>query len=92
MRSCAIPGMTFSKFGSAAFQYGRGAFAYHRVRAARRFRSIQVLAFYKRLATMPFATDTDSPIAVSLLALAQERERGWVLLGGDPAATLCDSG
>lgn len=71
--------LTFSKFIRQHFQYGRGAFAYHRVRAARRLGRFRVepLAFYKRLAAMPFATETDSPIVVSaLLALAQAANAG----------------
>jgi len=53
---------------------GRGAYAYHRVRAARRsgrFR-VEPLAFYQRLAAMPFRTEIANPVQVfALLCVAQ---------------------
>jgi hypothetical protein len=66
--------MTFGGFFRQHFHYGRGAFAYHRIRAARRsgrFR-VEPLAFYQRLAAMPFRTDIANPVRVAgLLGLAQ---------------------
>ena len=55
--------MTFRGFIRQHFHYGRGAFAYHRVRAARRLGRFRVepLAFYSRLAAMPFATEPPTP-------------------------------
>ena len=66
--------MTFSRFVRQHFHYGRGAYAYHRVRAARRsgrFR-VEPLAFYQRLAAMPFRTEIANPVQVfALLCVAQ---------------------
>lgn len=66
--------MTLGRFFRQHFHYGRGAFAYHRVRAVRRsgrFR-VEPLAFYQRLAAMPFRTDIANPVQVAgLLCVAQ---------------------
>jgi GT2 family glycosyltransferase len=66
--------MTFRRFFRQHFHYGRGAYAYHRVRAERRsgrFR-VEPLTFYRRLAAMPFRTEIANPMTVSgLLCVAQ---------------------
>jgi glycosyltransferase involved in cell wall biosynthesis len=62
--------LDLARFWRQHFNYGRGAFCFHQIRAQRTTQSIQVepLTFYIRLLTFPFVR-TDWPIALPLSGL-----------------------
>jgi len=55
--------LTFSSFWRQHFNYGRGAFCFHQIRAKREAKSIQVepLSFYINLLTYPFVKLSSQP-------------------------------
>jgi glycosyltransferase involved in cell wall biosynthesis len=66
--------LSLPKFARQHFEYGRGAWIYHKVRAdyAKRHIQVEPLSFYWRLITHPFRTLETKPLAsAALLTLSQ---------------------